>query len=152
MDQFAAKLSGECYAVRSMSQISSTDTLKSVYFAGFRFVMKHGKIFCGNLSNSRKIFTLEKKIIRIMDSVKPRYSFRSLFKRLDTLTLPCEYIFSLKNFIVNNQEYFQADTALHSVNARNSCGLDKAIAKLSCFQKSAYYSGINIFNNLPCSL
>jgi hypothetical protein len=68
------------------------------------------------------------------------------------LALPCEYIFSLMNFIVNNQEHFQTNSAIHSVNTRNKNQLHRPIANLSCFQKGAYYAGINIFNTPPSSL
>jgi hypothetical protein len=67
--------------------------------------MKYGIVFWGNSLNSKKIFTLKKKIVRLMAGVKPRNSCRSLFKRLEILALPCEYIFSLMNFTVNNQEH-----------------------------------------------
>jgi hypothetical protein len=87
-----------------------------------------------------------------MASVKPGNSPRSLFKRLDTLTLPREHIFSLANFAVSNEEYFQPNSALHSVNTRNRHHLHIPAATLSCFRKSMCYSSINIFNNLPCSL
>jgi hypothetical protein len=63
----------------------------------------------GNSSSSKKTFTLQNKIVRIMAGVKPRISYRTL-KRLDTLPLPCDYIFSLINFIVNNQELFQTNS------------------------------------------
>jgi hypothetical protein len=33
IDELIPKLSGACYAVRSMLHVSKTDTLKSVYFA-----------------------------------------------------------------------------------------------------------------------
>jgi hypothetical protein len=68
--------------------------------------MKYEVILGGNSSYSRKIFTLQKKIIRLMAGVKPRNSCKNLFKRLEILTLPCKYIFSLMNFIVKTQEFF----------------------------------------------
>jgi hypothetical protein len=77
---------------------------------------------------------------------------RGLFKRLQILPLPCEYIFSLLNFIINNQEHFQINSVVHSVNTRNKNHLHRPVASLTGFQKSTYYSGINIFNNLPSSL
>jgi hypothetical protein len=81
-------------------------------------------------------------------------SCRSLFKRLEILALPCECMFSLMNFIVNNQEHFQTtrNSAIHRVNIRNKNQLHRPIANLSCFQKGAYYAGIKIFNSLPSSL
>jgi hypothetical protein len=66
--------------------------------------------------------------------------------------IPCEYIFSLMNFIVNNQEFFQTNSAVHSVNTRNKHQLHRPIVNLSCFQKSAFYTGIKISNSLPSSL
>jgi hypothetical protein len=52
------------------------------------------------------------------------------------------------NFIVNNQELFQTNSAVRSVNTRNKHQLHKPIANLSSFQKSAFYTGIKIFNSL----
>jgi hypothetical protein len=36
----------------------------------------------------------------------PRTPSRSLFKKLEILPVPCQYIFSLMNFFVNKQENF----------------------------------------------
>jgi hypothetical protein len=66
IDQMIPKLSGACYTVRSMFHISNITTLKSIYFTYFHYIIKYGIIFWGNSSNSGKIFTLQKKIIRIM--------------------------------------------------------------------------------------
>jgi hypothetical protein len=43
-------------------------------------------------------------------------------------------------------------SAVHSVNTRNKHQLKRPIANLSCFQKSAFCTGIKIFNSLPSSL
>jgi hypothetical protein len=147
IDLLVPKLSGACYAVRSMLHISNTDAFTSVYFAYFHSLMKYGIIFWGNSSDSRKV--LQKKTARLMMGVKSCNSCRDLFKRLDILTLPCEYIFSLINFITNKKEHFQTNADVHSVNSRYKHYLHKPTTKLSCFQKSTYYAGINIFNNLP---
>jgi arginyl-tRNA--protein-N-Asp/Glu arginylyltransferase len=45
-----------------------------------------------------------------MANVKPRNLCRRLFKRLQTLPLPCKHLFSLMNFRVNNQEYFHTNS------------------------------------------
>jgi hypothetical protein len=71
---------------------------------------------------------------------------------LETLSLPCEYIFTLMNFVVNNQGLFQTNSARHSVDTRNRDHLHRPTANLSCFQKSTYYAGIKIFNSLPSNL
>jgi hypothetical protein len=74
------------------------------------------------------------------------------FSQIEILTLPCEYIFSLINFITNNEEHFQTNADVHSVNTRHKHNLHKPAANLSCFQKSTYYAGINIFNKMTSNL
>jgi hypothetical protein len=44
------KLSGACYAVRSLLHISNTDTLKSIYYAYCHSLMKYWIIFWGKTS------------------------------------------------------------------------------------------------------
>jgi hypothetical protein len=87
-----------------------------------------------------------------MVGIKAQNSCRDLFKRLQILHLPCEYIFSLPNFIISNQEHFQANSVVHSVNTRNKHHLHRPIANLTGFQKGTYYSDIKIVNNLQSSL
>jgi hypothetical protein len=97
IDHIVPKLSGACYAVRSVFHIVSIDTLKSIYFAYFHSVMKYGIIFWSNSSSSKRAFTLQKKIIRIAAGAKPRNSYLRLFKKLEILPVPCECVFSLMN-------------------------------------------------------
>jgi hypothetical protein len=123
----------------------------SIYFAYFHSIMKYGITFWGNSSNSKMIFTLQKRIVRIMAGAMPRNSCRSLFMRSEILLFPCEYIFLLMNFVVNNQVHFQTNSVIHNVNTKNRDHLHRPTANLSYFQKSAYYSGIKIFNSLSPS-
>jgi hypothetical protein len=109
--------------------------------------MKYGIIFW-----CKKVFTLQKKIVRIMMGVKSRISCRELFKRLQILTFPCEYIHSLINFITTKEELFQTNADVHSINTRHKHCLHKPLVNLSCFQKGAYYAGVRIFNGLPSDL
>jgi hypothetical protein len=102
--------------------------------------------------NSNMIFTLQKRIVRIIAGVKSRNSCRNLFMRLEVLSLLCEYIFTLMNFVANNQERFQTNSAIHSVNTRKRDHLHRPIVNLSYFQKSAYNAGIKIFNSLLSNL
>jgi hypothetical protein len=56
-------------------------------------------------------------------------------------------IISLLNFIINNQEHFQTNSAVHSVNTRKEHHPHRPVANLTCFQKSTYYSGIKCLMN-----
>jgi hypothetical protein len=82
----------------------------------------------------------------------PRTSCRRLFKKLEILPVPSQYIYSLMNVFVNNQENFQTNSSICNINTRNKHHLHRPTANLSYFQKNAFYSGIRIFNSLPCSI
>jgi hypothetical protein len=85
-----------------------------------------------------------------MTGVKSHIACRDL-KRLEILTVPCENIFSLINFLTNN-DYFQTNGDVHSASTRHKHYLHKPNANLPCFQRSTYYAGIKMFNNLPPDL
>jgi hypothetical protein len=92
MDQFQSEV--EHVMQLDLCWISATLTLsKSIYFAYFYSLMKYGIIFGGNSCDSKKVFTLKRQIVRIVMGVKSRNSCRDLFKRIEILTLPCEYVF-----------------------------------------------------------
>ena len=107
IEEMIPKLTGACYAAKSMDHISNINSVTSIYCTYFHFIITHGLIFWDNSSNSGKIFTLQKKIIRIMAGAEPRTSCRSLFVQLEILPVPCWYIRSLMNFLIINQETFQ---------------------------------------------
>jgi len=149
IDQIVPTLSAACYMVRQMYYICNNDTLKSIYFAYFHSIASYGIILGGNSSTSRRIFTLQKRTIRIMVGAHPRTSCRRLFKKLEILRVPSQYIYSLMSFFIGNQENFQTNMSVHSINIRNKHHLHRLITNLSHFQKGASYSGIKIFNTLP---
>jgi len=95
IDQIIPKLSVACYMVRQMYHICNNETLRSICFAYFDSVTSYGTILWGNSSKSRKIFTLQKRIIRIMMGAHPRTSCRELLKKSEILTIPSQYIHSL---------------------------------------------------------
>ena len=50
---------------------------------------------------------------------------------------------SLMSFSIGNQDKFQTNSSVHSINTRNKHHLHIPIANLSCFQKGASHSVIN---------
>ena len=73
-----------------------------MYFAYFHLVVRYGIIFWGNATNNYKAFKLQKRVKEIMSRAEPRASCRSLFRRLEILPVPCQYLLSLMLFIIDN--------------------------------------------------
>jgi len=88
IDQIIPKLSIACYMVRQMYHICNNDILRSIYFAYFHSIASYGIILWGNSSYSRKIFTLQNRIIRIMMVAHPRTSRRKLIKKIRDFNNP----------------------------------------------------------------
>jgi len=64
------------------------------YFSYVHSVMSYGIIFWGNSHPSNSIFKIQKRIIRIITNTGSHDSCRQLFKQLQILSLPSQYIFS----------------------------------------------------------
>jgi hypothetical protein len=70
-----------------------------------------------------------------MPGAQPTTSCGSLHNQLEILPVPCQYILSLMNFMINNQENFQTNSPIHNINTRNKPHLHRPNANLPCFQK-----------------
>ena len=134
-------LNGACSTVRLRLHISNTAIPILIYFACLHSIIEYEIFFRGNWSNGGKMLTLHKRSVRIMVGAKPRISSGSLIKKLETLPFPCQYEFSIMNFIINNQEYFKARSSVHCINTRNKHNLHRTLY----FQTSACYAGLEIF-------
>jgi hypothetical protein len=88
IEKMITKLSGARYTIRLIVHISNINTLQSIYYAYFHSAIKYVRLVWCNSSNSEKIFTLQKKIIRIMAGTQIRTSCRSLFKQFETCSMP----------------------------------------------------------------
>ena len=80
-----------------------------------------------------------------LSGAEPRASCRVMFRKLETLPVPCHYILSLMLFIVDNPNYFQTGLEIHGLHTRIKNQLFIPIAKLTIVQKGITYSGIKIY-------
>jgi len=101
------KLSSACYLARTMYPHCKSNTLKMIYFTCFHAVMECGIIFWGDSVESKRIFQKQKRIIRIMTGSSSRISCRTLFQKLQMLTLTSQNILSLMRFLSSNLEIYK---------------------------------------------
>jgi hypothetical protein len=75
------------------------------------------ELFSGeNQQTAKKVFYIQKKIIRIMASTKRRASCRELFKKINILPLVSEFLLSLLSFVGDNLETFQTNSDIHNIS------------------------------------
>jgi len=88
-----------------------------------------------------------------MEGCGNRVLCRNLFKKLQILPLTSQYMLSLLMLVVQNKNLFLTNNENHNLDTtrqRNNLYLPQA--NLTIYQKGAYYSVINIFNNLPLEI
>ena len=87
IEQLIKKMSSACYALRYIKYSLPIETLQIICFAHINTIMSYGVIFWGNSSYAKKVFTLQKKIIRIITNTGPRDSCREIFGSMQIMTL-----------------------------------------------------------------
>jgi hypothetical protein len=143
------KLSKECYAIRSLRPLVSTEALRMIYYSYFHAVMSFGMIFWGNSPHSNNIFKIQKKVIRIITNSRSRDSCKELFKELQILPFYSQYLFSLLIFVTDNISSFKTNSEFHDFNTRGKNNLYLSQPRLSIYKNGVYYMGIKAFNHLP---
>jgi hypothetical protein len=93
IEQVISKMSSACYALRNIKHIVSLDTITVIYSAHIYSIMSCGLTFWGGSSYANKVFILQKKVIRIMMTARPRDSCREVFKNMEIMMLYSQYIF-----------------------------------------------------------
>jgi hypothetical protein len=141
------KLSKQIYAIRVIRNIVPKQTLKTTYHGLFESIMSYGIIFWGSSQNYKKIFTLQKKAIRIMQNLKPKKSCRKHFRMLKIMTMPNLYIYRLLVFIKSNQNIFPTHNHTHST--RNKKDFKLNCDRLTQIKNQVKPMGLHLFNILP---
>ena len=130
-------MSGAGLAVRWLFHILNVYSLWMVCFAYFHSVLKYRIILGGNSACTVRYLCCKKRIVKIKTAIGCRSTCRRLFKKLDTLPIPCQYLFSLMMLVVNLEDlrtYF----SVHGADTRNKAWLQRPVANLSCFQKGVF--------------
>ena len=112
----ASKLNKACYAIRVVKSCMSLEVLRTIYFSYAHSAISYGIIFWGNSHFSTNIFKVQKRIIRIITNTGRCNSCHLLFKQLQILSLPSQYIFSLVVFVNKNRELFLSNSEIHDIN------------------------------------
>lgn len=145
------KLSSLCFAIYSIKKTCSFSTVLSLYYANVYSALKYGIILWGNSPNWKKIFLLQKRIIRIIAGATHRSPCKPLFKNFGILTLPSLYIFQIILFATKNINYCTNET-IHTHNTRNHSKLHSFSHRTTLYEKSPYYTGMKFINSLPSHL
>jgi hypothetical protein len=144
-------MSTACYALRNIKYVVTHEMLRMVYFATVHSVMSYGIMIWGNSTQAKKVFTLQKKFIRILSNAKTKASCRLLFRNLNIMTLYAQYtrIYSISMNTVSNMHVFIPNGDIHRYETRAKEDLQLPRANLTKFKKGPYYASTKVFHHLP---
>lgn len=118
--ELIVKLNKACYALFILSKFVSKHILKIVYFAYFHSKLSYGIEIWGNSIDSKKVFILQKKVIRMICDVKKTAHCKNLFQKLEVLPLPCLFIYQTLVYTKIHLTSYYSTKINHTHNTRNT--------------------------------
>lgn len=148
IEHLCKKLNQVSYFIRVLSTYVEKNTLKTVYFACFQSLLRYGIIFWGRCTTVERVFTIQKRMVRVLCNKKYKDTCRGLFKSNELLTVAGIYIYELLIFMFKNRTKFEY------LKSKSSRSLDYIYPRhrLMSYEKSCFYSCIKCFNKLPYSI
>lgn len=101
------KISKFAYALRQVKKNTNVQSALTTYYAYAHAWLSYGVILWGNSTDAPTLFTLLKKLIRIIANIKQTESCKPHFQQLNILTLPCLYILELCKFVRYHPDFYQ---------------------------------------------
>ena len=99
--------------------------------------------------SNRKIFILQKRVIRVMAGVNSRTSCRQLFKELNILTLSSLYILEMTCFLKRYCQSLELNATVHKHNTRRKMDIHIKSHRTNLYENSVINMGSLIYNKLP---
>ena len=87
------RLSSAAYAVRKIRRLTDVETAHLFYYSYLNGFMSYGILLWGRTADIEFIFILQQKAVRVIYNVYRRESLRELFKKVNIMTVLCQFIY-----------------------------------------------------------
>lgn len=145
-----SKISKFSYALREIKKTTNLQTALTTYYAYAYAWLSYGVTLWGNSTDAQTLFTLQKKLIRILVNVEQTDSCKPFFQKHSMLTLPCIYILETCKFVRKHQELYSKREGIQSrYLLRHGSRLNLPSSRLKMHSTSPYVMSIKLYNKLP---
>lgn len=145
-----SKLSKFSYALREIKKTTNIQTALTTYYAYAYAWLSYGVTLWGNSTDAPTLFTLQKKLVRILVNIEQTDSCKPHFQKHNILTLPCIYIFETCKFVRKNQEFYTKREDIQTrYTLRHRSRLNVPSSRLKMHSTSPYVMSTKIYNKLP---
>lgn len=143
------KLCSATYVLRNISKIVDRETTKMAYYGLFHSVCTYGLLAWGHSSHAARVFSLQRRAVRIVAGVKYRDDVRPFFISLKILTIPCQYILECLLYIYKNSSCYTLVEETHSYNTRHRFDVQMDFLRLRTSCNATRHFAPAFFNRLP---
>ena len=142
------RLSSSAYALRRLSESVSRDVVRVAYFALFQSHLCYGLLAWGHAASCERVFSVQRRVVRVLDGIAYRDDCRQSFIGLRLLTLPCLYIFECIKYVLNNNDRlsYRYHNDVHNYNTRGSSNIRLDSLRLTRARNATNYYGIKLYN------
>lgn len=153
LKKIRAKLSSFSYVLYQIKKTTNLQTALITYYAYAQAWISYGIILWGNSTDTHTLFTLQKKLIRIITNTEQRDSCRPHFQKQKILTLTCLYILEICKFVRSHPEFYNTrEDIQNTYTLRNKNNLNLPTSQLSIHSSSPLVMSVKIYNKLPKTL
>ena len=147
----ASKLCKVSFMIKSLRETLSTNMIRNLYFTKFQSLLRFGILLWGGVGgeSNKKIFLLQKRVIRVMAGVNSRTSCRQLFKESNILTLSSLYILEVTCFLKRYCQSLELYVNVHNHNTRRKMDIHIKSHRTNLYKNSVINMGSIIYNKLP---
>lgn len=145
-----SKISKFSYALREIKKTTNLQTALVTYYAYAHAWFNYGIILWGNSTDAPSLFTLQKKLIRIITNIDQTDSCKPYFQKHKILTLVSIYILELCKLVRKYPDSYNTRGDIqtnYSLRHKNRLNLPPSCLKLH--SSSPYSMSIKIYNKLP---
>lgn len=145
-----SKISKFSYALREIKKTTNLQTALVTYYAYAHAWFSYGIILWGNSTDAPSLFTLQKKLIRIITNIEQTDSCKPYFQKHKILTLISIYILELCKLVRNYPDSYETREKIQTkYSLRHKNRLNLPTSRLKLHSSSPYAMSIKIYNKLP---
>ena len=143
------KLNSTVFVMCNLKSKVSLPILRQAYFGLFGSYLGYGLIAWGSSDGSARIFSIQRRVVRVMTNLCYGSDCREQFKQLGILTLLAMYIYECLKYIHKRRDIYTKHADVHEHNTRGKDSLRVPAVRLTQSLYSGEAMAVRFYNVLP---
>ena len=149
IDTVAGRLKSGIFVLRGLVGCVTEEVMRTAYFALCHSVMSYAVLAWGHAPQWRRVFSLQRRAVRVVGGLGYRDDCKQKFKELKILTFPSLYVYVNLIHIKTNLHLYPTNGQRHSVATRSREQLAVPLRRLERCRDGPSYLAVKFFNKLP---